>query len=281
MGISITILGSGSSGNCAFIETEQTAVLVDAGLSHRQITQRLASINRDLADIDAILLTHNHNDHTSALPVICKNLSLPVYANRLTAEAVTEESAFNDKVRVSWRLFTNGSSFAIGDLSVEPFSIPHDAFDPVGFTLRTTTHSVGFVTDLGHATKLVMERLRGVDALVLESNHDVQLLQDDPVRSWAIKQRIMSRQGHLSNDAAATVVGEIVSDRLQHVILAHLSRDCNRPELAKSATEQKLKQLGVTHVRTIVADQAHPSPTVTLESVNRAHNTPQNGQDSI
>ena len=215
MKISITILGSGSAGNCALIETEQTSVLIDAGLSHRQITQRLASINRDMADVDAILLTHNHNDHTSALPVICKNLSLPVYANRLTAEAVIEHAIFNDKVHISWRLFTNGSTFVIGDLGVESFSISHDAFDPVGFRLQTATHTVGFVTDLGNATKLVIERLRNLDALVLESNHDEQLLRDDPRRSWALKQRFMGRQGHLSNEGAAAVIGEVTSDRLQ------------------------------------------------------------------
>ena len=260
VGIQVTILGSGSAGNCTLIETDRTAVLVDAGLSHRQITQRLATIHRSLADIDAILLTHEHSDHTSALTVIGKNVAIPVYANRLTAEEVKTEG----DVRISWRLFTTGSAFEIGDLTIEPFSIPHDASDPVGYTLRDAAHVVAFVTDLGHATKLVVERIRNADMLVLESNHDIKLLQDDPIRPWATKQRILSRHGHLSNDEAATVIGEVVSAKLQQVVLAHLSRDCNRPELAQSAVASKLKQIGATHVRTAVAHQLHPLPTVTL-----------------
>ena len=260
MGIQVTILGSGSSGNCALIETDQTAVLVDAGLSHRQITQRLAGIQRSLADIDAILLTHEHSDHTNALAVIGKHNTIPVYANRLTAEEVKTEAG----VQISWRLFTTGSAFEIGDLAIEPFSIPHDASDPVGFTLRDATHTVAFVTDLGHATKLVVERIRNVDMVVLESNHDIKLLQDDTIRPWATKQRIMSRHGHLSNDDAATVIGEVISGKLRHIVLAHLSRDCNRPELAQKAVEEKLKLTGANHVHVAVAHQHQPTPTVTL-----------------
>ena len=260
MGIQVTILGSGSAGNCALIETDQTAVLVDAGLSHRQITQRLAGIQRSLADIDAILVTHEHSDHTNALTVIGKHTTIPVYANRLTAEEVKTD----DGVRISWRLFTTGNAFAIGDLTIEPFSIPHDASDPVGFTLRDAMHAVAFVTDLGLATKLVIERIRSVDMVVLESNHDLKLLQDDQIRPWATKQRIMSRHGHLSNDDAAAVIGEVVSGKLQHVVLAHLSRDCNRPELAQHAVEQKLKHAGATHIRVAVAHQHQPMPTVAL-----------------
>ena len=258
VGIQVTILGSGSAGNCALIETDQTAVLIDAGFSHRQIIQRLATVQRSLADIDAILLTHEHSDHVSALPVLCKHLLVPVYANRLTAEGVTSET------KISWRLFTTGNAFTVGDLTVESFSIPHDACDPVGFTLRDTAHTVAFVTDLGHATKLVIERIRSVDALVLESNHDVKLLQDDANRPWPLKQRIMSRHGHLSNDDAATVIGEVASERLRHIILAHLSRDCNRPEIAHRAVAEKLHQVGATHIRTTIAGQDQPTPTVTL-----------------
>jgi phosphoribosyl 1,2-cyclic phosphodiesterase len=260
VGIQVTILGSGSAGNCALIETDRTAVLVDAGLSHRQITLRLAGIQRSLADIDAILLTHEHSDHTNALTVIGKHTTIPVYANRLTAEEVKIDNG----VRIAWRLFTTGSAFEIGDLSIESFSIPHDASDPVGFTLRDAAHTIAFATDFGHATKLVLERIRGADMIVLESNHDLKLLQDDTIRPWATKQRIMSRHGHLSNDDAATVIGEVASAKLRHVVLAHLSRDCNRPELAQHAVEHKLKHVGATHVKTAVAQQHQPMPTVIL-----------------
>lgn len=233
---------------------------MDAGLSHRQITHRLAAIQRSLSDIDAILLTHEHSDHTNALTVISKHTTIPVYANRLTAEEVKAD----DDVRISWRLFTTGSAFEIGDLAIEPFSIPHDASDPVGFTLRDTAHTVAFVTDLGHATKLVVERIRGADMVVLESNHDLKLLQDDTIRPWATKQRIMSRHGHLSNDDAAAVIGEVVSGKLRHVVLAHLSRDCNRPELAQNAVGAKLKLAGASHTRVAVAQQHQLTPTVAL-----------------
>ena len=250
--------------SCALIETEQTALLIDAGLSCRQITQRLATLNCQLTDIDAILLTHNHGDHTSALPVICKTTNLPIYANRLTAEVVVEEGDFDPKVPIVWQLFTTGAPFVIGDFAVESFSVPHDALDPVGFTLQTSTHKIGFATDFGHATKLVKERLRNLDALVLESNHDEKLLQDDSRRSWALKQRIMSRQGHLSNTTAAEVIGEIISTRLQHIILVHLSRDCNRPELVQSVMKQKLHELGMPNVGTTIASQNQPTPSLAL-----------------
>ena len=260
VGIEVTILGSGSAGNCTFIKTEHTAILVDAGLSSRQITQRLATIGRSVADLDAILLTHEHSDHTRGLTVLCRTHTIPVYANRLTAEAVATDPEFNGTTRISWRLFSTGHPFEVGDFTVESFSVPHDAYDPVGFAIRAGTHNVGLLTDLGHATKLVAERMRAMDVLVLESNHDVKLLQEDTARPWALKQRIMSRHGHLSNDAAATLAEEVCSHRLRHVFLAHLSRDCNRPEIAQRVVSQKLP----ARVQVAVASQDHPTATVSL-----------------
>jgi len=264
VGIQITVLGSGSAGNCTLVETETTRVLVDAGLSARQITQRLASVGRQVVDIQGILLTHEHSDHIRALGVLCKANDCAVYANRLTAEAVADNPDWNGKVRVNWRLFTTGQPFEVGDLQVEPFSVSHDAYDPVGFVLRSRTHSVGVVTDLGHATKLVVERLKATDAVVIESNHDLKLLQEDSSRPWALKQRIMSRHGHLSNDAAATLVGELASDQLRHVLLAHLSRDCNRPELARDAVGCKLRQIGASHIAVTVTSQDVPTATISV-----------------
>lgn len=264
MGIQVTVLGSGSAGNCTFIETEHTAVLVDAGLSGRQIAQRLATIGRQLDDVDAILVTHEHSDHVRGLGAVCKGRSIPVYANRLTAEAIHEEPQWTAAVRIPWRVFANGTAFEVGDVTVEPFSIPHDAFDPVAFTLRHNSLAVGVVTDLGHATKLVLERVRQMDILILESNHDVKMLQEDTIRPWATKQRIMSRHGHLNNEAAAAVAAEVVSDRLRYMFLAHLSRDCNKPELAQDVVGKTLRQLGATHVQLAAASQDHPTRTVSL-----------------
>lgn len=260
MGLQITVLGSGSAGNCTLIETDSTAVLIDAGFSGRQTAQRLALIHRALDDVDAILVTHEHSDHVAGLSAICKKHGVPVYANRLTAEAVNAEA----DARIPWRLFANGSSFTIGDLGFEPFSIPHDAQDPVAFTVRHNSHALGIVTDLGHATKLVLERVRQLDLLILESNHDVKMLQDDTIRPWATKQRIMSRHGHLNNEAAAAVAGEVVSDRLRYLFLAHLSRDCNKPEIAQDVVGKKLRQLGATHVQLSAASQDQPTATISL-----------------
>jgi phosphoribosyl 1,2-cyclic phosphodiesterase len=269
VGIQISVLGSGSAGNCALVETETTRLLVDAGLSARQITQRLASVGRQITDIQGILLTHEHTDHVRALGVLCKANGCAVYANRLTAEAVSENPDWNGKVRISWRLFTTGQAFEIGDLVVEPFSVPHDAYEPVGFVIRNQTQSVGLVTDLGHATKLVIERLKSTDALVIESNHDLKLLQEDSSRPWALKQRIMSRHGHLSNEAAAALAGEVASDKLRHVLLAHLSRDCNRPELARDMVGRKLRQIGASHVTVTVTSQDIPTKTISIMEENK------------
>ncbi|MGD1020583.1 MAG: MBL fold metallo-hydrolase [Verrucomicrobiia bacterium] len=262
----ITILGSGSAGNCTLIETDTTRLLVDAGLSGRQIARRLALINRNIDQISGVILTHEHSDHVCGLGVLCKARPLPVYANRLTAEAVTTDPDWPETVRISWRLFSTGGSFEVGDLLIESFSVPHDAYDPVGYVIRqpSSNVAVGVLTDLGQATKLVTERVRQMDALVVEANHDLKLLQEDAARPWALKQRIMSRHGHLSNDAAATLAGDVACDKLRHVFLAHLSRDCNRPELAQQAVADKLRQIGARHIAVAVSSQDKPTATLTL-----------------
>ncbi len=252
------MLGSGSGGNCTLIETGKTAILVDAGMSCRQITQRLAGVGRPLHEIAGILVTHEHSDHIRALPVLCKGHPIPVFANRFTAEAVAHDSHGN----FSWRLFETGHHFDIGDLTIESFSIPHDAQDPVGFVIHNCNASVGFVTDLGYATRLVADRIRSLDALVLEANHDVKMLQDNPDRPWATKQRILSRHGHLSNEDAAKLAGETVTSRLRHLVLAHLSRDCNRPELAHKTIAGKLHHVGATHIYVTVSSQHEPTATL-------------------
>jgi phosphoribosyl 1,2-cyclic phosphodiesterase len=147
---------------------------------------------------------------------------------------------------------------------VETFSIPHDAQDPVGFLIRTATANIGFLTDLGHATKLVLERVKPAHALVLEANYDVRLLQEDTRRPWSIKQRIAGRHGHLSNIAAADAAQEIVSADLRHLFLGHLSQDCNRPELALNTVTERLRSLGADHVRTVVTAQDTAAETLTL-----------------
>ena len=152
----------------------------------------------------------------------------------------------------------------MGDVLVDTFDVPHDALDPVGFLIHTAAGNIGFLTDLGHATKLVVERVRPAHALLLEANHDLKLLQDDTKRPWSVKQRIVSRHGHLSNEAAASVAEQIVSADLQHLYPGHLSSDCNRPELARRVVSESLLRLGATHVRVEATSPDVPCATLSL-----------------
>ncbi len=257
----LTILASGSSGNCAYLETEDTRLLIDAGLSARQIRQRLLAIGRTPENLHGILITHEHTDHTQGLGVLAGRLQIPVFCNRLTKEAV--QTQFQNPL--DYRLFATGATFELGDLSIDTFSVPHDAYDPVGFLLRTSSGNIGFLTDLGHATRLVIERVRPSHALVLESNHDVKMLQDDTRRPWATKQRILSRHGHLSNDAAATLATEIITADLRHLFLGHLSSDCNRPALAQSVVSRALQAIGATHTTVEATSPDTPCATLVLD----------------
>ena len=275
MAVHFTILGSGSSGNCAYLETNETRLLIDAGLSARQIRQRLLGLGRTPENLSGILITHEHSDHIQGLAVLAAKIRVPIYCNRLTKEAI--EVQFRGEPSpgprtspsaacMEFRLFSTGASFEVGDLLVDTFSVPHDAYDPVGFLIHAGPAKIGFLTDLGHTTKLVIERVRRANVLVLETNHDLKLLQEDTKRPWSIKQRIASRHGHLSNNAAADAAQEIVSADLQHLYLGHLSNDCNRPELAHATVSQGLLRAGATHVRVETASQDVPCPTLSLNS---------------
>jgi len=258
--VQFTILGSGSSGNCAYLEVDDTRILIDAGFSGRQIRQRLAQIGRTPESLQGILITHEHSDHTQGLLALCGKLRIPIYCNRLTKEAI--ELQFED--HFDSRIFVTGSSFEVGCIGVETFSVPHDAYDPVGFLLHAAGVKIGFLTDLGHATRLVVERVRQANVLLLEANHDVKMLKDDPKRPWSLKQRILSRHGHLSNEAAADVIQEIVTAQLRHLYLGHLSRDCNTPELAYGAINTRLQRMGATHVKIESASQETPCASLEL-----------------
>ena len=278
MSVSFTILGSGSAGNCAYVETATTRILVDAGFSPRQIRTRLAGIGKTPENLSAILLTHEHSDHIAGIVGLADKYHIPVYCNRGTQDGtiwafkdkwskkanLALESKDTFKSKIDWRLFETGASFEVGDVGIDTFSIPHDAQDPVGYMLRTGAGAIGFATDLGHVTKLVLERIRTANVLVLESNHDVKMLQDCPRRSWALKQRILGRHGHISNVTAAETVAQIMSAGLKQLYLAHLSRECNTPELAENEMAEQLHQIGAPHVQLRVAGQDVPCPTLQL-----------------
>lgn len=233
MAMRFCILGSGSAGNCAFLQTDGCRVLIDAGFSARRLGEMLAGIGESLASLDAIFLTHEHGDHAAGLAGLKKFPDLKVFANSGTAAAVQAGL----ERRLAWQIFETGSRFRFADLTVDAFPVPHDAADPVGFVFATgdgglfaPRRSLGWLTDLGHAPALVQHRVREVDVLVLEANYDDRLLQSDTKRPWAVKQRIAGRHGHLSNRGAREFVSAVEGATWRDVYLAHLSRDCNSLE---------------------------------------------------
>jgi len=258
--LSLTVLGSGSGGNCSLVTTDECRILIDCGFSARQVSQRLQRVGVDPSSLDAVFITHEHGDHVTGLEVFSRRHKVPIYCNRLTAEALHEGEWAR---QAAWNIFETGSPVRICDLEISSFYVPHDAVDPVAFVLCHPAGSIGFLTDLGYAPKLALQRLRKVDLLVIETNHDEQMLQADAKRPWSVKQRILSRHGHLSNVAAAKVVASLAGDRLQRVVLGHLSRDCNRPELALAAMHAA--DLGCLNL--YCASQEQVSPTFEVQAI--------------
>jgi phosphoribosyl 1,2-cyclic phosphodiesterase len=252
------MLGSGSAGNSALVATDHCKILVDGGLSARQLALRLAQCHVAPHQLDGVLLTHEHGDHVFGLEVLCRKFHVPIYCNSLTAEAIRYDGLFEQ--HRNWRIFRTGAEFSICDVTVQTFPVPHDAVDPLGFAFYAGSGGLGFITDLGYATKMIVERLREVQTLVIETNHDEKLLQNDSHRPWPVKQRIQSRHGHLSNTAAANVIGELLSGKIERVVLGHLSRDCNTPELALGTIRASLAKCGKISMELYCATQSQISP---------------------
>ncbi len=251
------MLGSGSAGNSALVATDYCKILVDGGLSARQLVLRLAQCGVTPEQLDGVLLTHEHGDHVCGLEVLCRKFDVPIYCNALTAEAIRCDGLF-ERHR-NWRIFRTGSAFSIYDVTVQTFPVPHDAVDPLGFVFHAGSGGLGFITDLGYPTKMLIERLRQVQTLVIETNHDEKLLQNDPHRPWPVKQRIQSRHGHLSNTAATGVIEELLGGKIERVVLGHLSRDCNTPELAFGAVHALLAKCGKIDMEVHCASQSEIS----------------------
>lgn len=259
---SLTMLGSGSAGNSALVATDHCRLLVDGGLSARQLVLRLALCGVTPNELDGVLLTHEHGDHVCGLEVLCRKFQLPIYCNALTAEAIRYGSLGAHR---NWRIFRTGAAFSICDITVESFSVPHDAVEPVGFAFYAGASALGYITDLGQATRLTIERLRAVQTLMIETNHDEKLLQNDLHRPWPVKQRIQSRHGHLSNAAAAAVVEQLLPGKLARVVLGHLSRDCNSPALAAGAIRAELERNERCDVELFCAAQGEISVRFPIE----------------
>jgi len=244
MGLQICVLASGSSGNCTLVRSADTALLIDAGLSARETGKRLASVGVALEQVSGICVTHEHGDHTAGLRVLQQRHGIRLYANSGTIEAYQQ----GEPVTLAWNVFQTGQAFTVGSLRVEPFSVPHDANEPVGYIVGHGELRVGVVTDMGCVTHLIRERLRPCRAIVLEANHDVEMLQNSD-RPWQLKQRILGRQGHLSNEHAADLIADLAGPGLEHIFLAHLSEQCNLASLALQTVTQRLDKLGHHHIR--------------------------------
>jgi len=258
--VRLTVLGSGSSGNCAIVSTGRTTLLIDAGLSAKQICMRLASAGFSIDMLDGILLTHEHQDHTGGLEVLSSKRTLPLYATALTQETLIGSLKF--RTPPTWRIMTTGSAFDFQDLRIECFPVPHDAVDPVGFVIADEESRLGVLSDLGFVTNLIKDRLRTSDSLFVEANYDAQLLEADTKRPWATKQRISSRHGHLSNDQAAELVESVAHPGLHHVVLGHLSDDCNDPDRVVRRMQESLHRVGVKDTRVLCAERHKPTATI-------------------
>ena len=251
-------LGSGSSGNATLVTFGSKRILIDAGLSARELALRLAGTGTDPGSLDAILLSHEHHDHARGLERFAVRHKVPVFSTPETLAALNLAPMHLG----AWHPFEPGVPFDANGVTVDPFAVPHDAVNPVGFVLEADGVRVGIATDLGHATTLVVERLRGCHVLVVEANHDDDMLVRGPY-PWALKQRIGGRLGHLSNGEAATLIAAAAEADCQAVILAHLSENNNTATLARTAVAGALSRTGRTRYAMRVA--AGRTPTAAVE----------------
>ena len=259
----VAVLGSGSSGNATFVRAGNTRVLIDAGFSGRDLTRRLGALGVDPESIDAIVVTHEHGDHTRGMGVFARRHGTPLHMTRATRQACAKLLRGEEKV-VEYR---PGRPFTVGDVRVEPFLTVHDAADPVGVALvdDCTGMRLGVATDLGRPTAQIRHALSLCDLLILEANHDEVMLHTSSYPA-SVRRRIASSHGHLSNQAAARFVLDLMHPRLAGVVLAHLSAECNRPELAKRVVGEALEKVGWSgHLE--VALQDRPTTLMDVEEL--------------
>jgi phosphoribosyl 1,2-cyclic phosphodiesterase len=267
MGVTVSMLASGSRGNCAVVASARTKILVDAGISCRETFKRMKSRGEDPHSLSAILITHEHSDHIYGLAVLARKLRIPVFMTGRThqawARALRDESGERPQLEKLER-FEAGRGFQVGDIAVRPFTIPHDAADPVGFTFQAEGTKVGMATDLGYLPRNVCDALRGCDVLVIESNHDLDMLRSGPY-PWPVKQRIADRLGHLSNKRLADFFASDYDNRAAFIVLAHLSEENNHPEIARREAEQALAERGgLFQNRVLLAAQSGVLPPIRL-----------------
>ncbi|MFN4894523.1 MAG: MBL fold metallo-hydrolase [Pseudomonadota bacterium] len=247
-----SVLSSGSKANCTFVEAAGVRFLVDCGLSGKQAEERLAQIGIAPETLDAVLVTHEHCDHINGVGTLSRRYNIPVYANSATMQHVSKPKGKE--------VFQTGEQFCVGAVQIDPFSIVHDAADPVGFSIRAEGFKLVICTDLGRVTTLVRQHVEGANAILLESNHDQEMLQACSY-TWELKQRIASTHGHLCNDSAGQLLEEILHPELFHVVLGHLSENSNTPTLALETAHRYIRrdESRAIGLRTIICGNIYES----------------------
>jgi phosphoribosyl 1,2-cyclic phosphodiesterase len=261
MSITVSVLGSGSRGNATFVKTERVRLLIDAGMSRKEISKRLESIGEDPDGIDAVLITHEHSDHAGGLRMLLKDLPVHAFLTLGTIGALhADQYEMNGSKIVP---VTPGTAFMVEDVEVFPFSVPHDAAEPVAFSVTCNGTKVTQLTDIGYMPDDVAGRLRDSQMLILESNHDLEMLRVGPY-PWNLKQRLIGRYGHLSNYAVGRFIRDQYDGLAEHVLLAHLSSKNNHPEIAKQEAARALRDRGLSTVPLTVTSQDQPTSPIRL-----------------
>ncbi len=239
MKINVSVLSSGSSGNSIYISGGKSSILIDAGLSGKEIERRLSKIGVSADSLDAILVTHEHSDHIHGVGVLSRRYDLPVFANELTWQGA--EKKLGKISNSNCQIFKG--EFMIGDLGISPFSISHDASAPVGYIINCANKKIGHATDMGYVSDEIESCLKDLDLLIIESNHDLEMLMSGSY-PWPLKNRIRGEKGHLSNDDTADLLPKIIGDNFPRILLAHLSKDNNIPTLAYITAKNNLEDKG-------------------------------------
>lgn len=253
-------LASGSKGNCILLGSKKTKILIDAGLSGRATLDKLAGVGVDISEIDAILISHEHSDHIKGVKVLAQKYQIPILANAETAKGIIHNLGGDFK----FKIFSTGETFEFGDLEIHPFTVQHDTLDPVMFTVQVEGLKLGFCTDTGHVTSLIRNRLQGCDYLYVEANHEPSMVHACS-RPMIYKQRVLGRSGHLSNEACADLLVSVAHADLKQVYLAHLSSECNTPEVAMTRIEEVLVREGISLNMTVAHQDQISTPTYFCE----------------
>ncbi|NQZ57624.1 MAG: MBL fold metallo-hydrolase [Lentisphaeraceae bacterium] len=258
--ISLASLSSGSAGNSTIIQFNDELILIDCGLSFKRLKERMAVLELDPANLSGIFITHEHSDHISGARVAADKLGIPVYSNQNTGAVMIRKK----RAAAEMIYFENGSEIQHGNFRVEPFSIPHDGVDTVAYNIFCGDKKISVATDFGYPSQMVKQKLKDSDILLLECNHDVKMLQECSKRPWKTKQRILSRHGHLSNEASMEVLTDVLHSGLSQLILGHVSRDTNDYGLVEDIAAKHLEECGFGHLPMHVAQQDSVSPLYTL-----------------